>query len=149
MWELIMQGVKQTWIFAIVWKLLMMLLPQKKYFAYGRNLMGFILLFFWLNFVKINLFNEIESEYFEKIVNKGTFFEEIKELYTENLKIKTEFNIQENWMENSQKSEEISGNSNRGYGEKNERKQIGSVNKMQISTLNVEKIQVIKRRNAK
>lgn len=149
MWELIMQGVKQTWIFAIVWKLLMMLLPQKKYFAYGRNLMGFILLFFWLNFVKINLFNEIESEYFEKIVNKGTFFEEIKELYTENLKIKTEFNIQENWMENSQKSEEISGNSNRGYGEKNERKQIGSVNKMQISTLNVEKIQSIKRRNAK
>lgn len=149
MWELIMQGVKQTWIFAIVWKLLMMLLPQKKYFAYGRNLMGFILLFFWLNFVKINLFNEIESEYFEKIVNKGTFFEEIKELYTENLKIKTEFNIQENWMENSQKSEEISGNSNRGYGEKNERKQIGSVNKMQISTLNVEKIQLIKRRNAK
>lgn len=149
MWELIMQGVKQTWIFAIVWKLLMMLLPQKKYFAYGRNLMGFILLFFWLNFVKINLFNEIESEYFEKIVNKGTFFEEIKELYTENLKIKTEFNIQENWMENSQKSEEISGNSNRGNGEKNERKQIGSVNKMQISTLNVEKIQSIKHRNAK
>lgn len=149
MWELIMQGVKQTWIFAIVWKLLMMLLPQKKYFGYGRNLMGFILLFFWLNFVKINLFNEIEQEYFEKIVNKGAFFEEIKELYTENFEIKTGFNTNANRMENSQKSEEISGNSNRGNREKNKLKQIGSVNKMQISTLNVEKIQSIKDRNAK
>lgn len=111
--------------------------------------MGFILLFFWLNFVKINLFNEIEQEYFEKIVNKGAFFEEIKELYTENFEIKTGFNTNANRMENSQKSEEISGNSNRGNREKNKLKQIGSVNKMQISTLNVEKIQSIKDRNAK